>query len=113
MSILVNGSSTDKFFLQKGLRYGDPLSPFLFLIVTEGLSCPLKKAEVTRAFDDVQMGKEKILKSHSQLADDTTFLGRASVKNAKTMKRILRLFEIASGLKVNFHKSSLRGTTCQ
>jgi hypothetical protein len=44
MSILVNGSPTNDFKVSKGLRQGDPLSPFLFLIVAEGLAGMMKLA---------------------------------------------------------------------
>jgi hypothetical protein len=47
--------------------------------------------------------------SHLQYADDTLCIGEASVENLWTMKAILRGFELASGLKVNFWKSSLIG----
>ncbi|MCI10394.1 LINE-1 reverse transcriptase like, partial [Trifolium medium] len=44
MSLLVNGSPTSEFNVGKGLRQGDPLSPFLFLIVAEGLTGLMRKA---------------------------------------------------------------------
>jgi hypothetical protein len=44
MSIMVNGSPTDDFKVGRGLRQGDPLSPFLFLIVVEGLAGMMHKS---------------------------------------------------------------------
>jgi hypothetical protein len=41
-SVLVNGSPTDEFPLERGLRHGDPLSPFLFLLAVEGLNLMMK-----------------------------------------------------------------------
>ncbi|XP_057440482.1 uncharacterized protein LOC130732451 [Lotus japonicus] len=42
-----------------------------------------------------------------QFADDTIFIGEASIQNLVVLKSILRCFELCSGLKVNFHKSKL------
>lgn len=47
--------------------------------------------------------------SHLQYADDTLCIGVPSVENLWTLKALLQGFELASGLKVNFHKSSLIG----
>jgi len=44
-----------------------------------------------------------------QFADDTLFLCEDSFSNVVTLKAILRGFELASGLKINFHKSKLAG----
>lgn len=43
-SVMINGSLTDEFHLERGLRQGYSLSPFLFLLAAEGLSIMLKKA---------------------------------------------------------------------
>ncbi|KAA8524232.1 hypothetical protein F0562_010655 [Nyssa sinensis] len=48
ISMLVNGSPIDEFGMGKGLRQGDPLSPFLFLMVAEGLNILFKRAKELR-----------------------------------------------------------------
>lgn len=49
LSILVNGSPTKDFEVSKGLRQGDQLSPFLFLVVAEGL---VNMVEKTRSLGE-------------------------------------------------------------
>lgn len=55
------------------------------------------------------MGNSDVVVSHLQYADDTLLIGEAYDENLWVMKCILRCFEIVSGLKVNFFKSSLVG----
>ena len=59
---------------------------------------------------DIQLwalvGTNKVEISLLQYADNTMFFGEASMENVRTIKAILRAFELASGLKINFAKSS-------
>ncbi|MCH93700.1 LINE-1 reverse transcriptase like [Trifolium medium] len=77
MSVLVNGSPTADFKVERGLRQGDPLSPFLFLIVAEGLAGMMRKA--------VEIGKFKGYRINNsiqfqilQFADDTILMGEVT-----------------------------------
>ena len=57
MSILVNGSPTKPFLMQRELRQGDPLSPFLFVIVAEVLNRMISKAKEVGLIEGLQVGK--------------------------------------------------------
>jgi hypothetical protein len=109
LSVLVNGSPTKEIHIQKGLKQGDPLAPFLFLIVAEGFSGVMRRVVELGSFKGIMVGRDPVLISHLQYADDTLCIGEASVENLWTLKAIFRGFEMASGLKVNFWKSGLSG----
>ena len=109
-SILVNGSPTNEFPLKRGLRQGDPLSPFHFLNVAEGLNVLMTAAMEANLFTGYSVGSTNpIVISHLQFADDTLLMGVKSWANGRTLRAVLFLFEAMSGLKVNFHKSMLFG----
>ena len=108
--MLVNGSPTDEFPLERGIRQGDPLSPFLFLLAAEGLNVLMKALVETGTFIGYKVGgANSVVVSHLQFADDTLLIGKKSWANVRAMRAGLVLFEAMSGLKVNFHKSSLVG----
>jgi hypothetical protein len=109
MSVLVNGSPTEEINIHRGLKQGDPLAPFLFLLVAEGLGGLMKKAVDLNRFSGFQVGRGGAIISHLQYADDTLCIGEATTENLWALKAILRGFEMVSGLKVNFWKSNIMG----
>jgi hypothetical protein len=108
MSVLINGSPTVDFKVARGLRQGDPLSPFLFLIVVEGLAGLMRRAVDIGKFKGYQVNSN-IRFQMLQFADDTILMGEGTQANLWTIKTLLRSFELVSGLKINFVKSKLYG----
>nr|GEV01452.1 RNA-directed DNA polymerase, eukaryota, reverse transcriptase zinc-binding domain protein [Tanacetum cinerariifolium] len=108
-SVLVNGSPTKKFALERGIRQGDHLSPFLFLIVAESLNVAMQEVVQGGLFDGVKVGEDGIEVSHLQYANDTIFVGDWNRRNIISLMKLLKCFQMASGLKVNLNKSTLFG----
>ncbi|KAJ0805669.1 putative RNA-directed DNA polymerase [Helianthus annuus] len=108
-SVLVNGSPTMEFDCARGLRQGDPVSPFLFLIAMEALSGIMKKASEVGLFQGIRCSNFGMTLTHFLYADDVVFLGEWSTLNVLNLRRILRCFYLSSGLKVNLSKCSLYG----
>lgn len=100
-SVLFNGSPTVEFSMEKGVRQGDPLSPFLFIITVEGLNIAMEEAFNKNIFRGIKLPNNDPTISHLQYADNVIFLGSWSIDNARNLIIILRCFEFSSGLKVN------------
>jgi hypothetical protein len=113
MSVLVNGSPTEEINIKRGLKQGDPLAPHLFLLVAEGMGDLMRKAVEIDKFKPFRVGNEGVMVSLLQYTDDTLCIREVTVENLWTLKAVLRAFELASGLKVNFWKSSIIGVNME
>jgi len=98
------------FLLKRGLRQGDPLSPFLFLLAAEGLNVMMTSMVENDLFTGYGVGHANAtVVSHLQFADDTLLLAAKSWANVRALRAVLSLFVVMSSLKVNYHKSLLVG----
>nr|GEV81841.1 RNA-directed DNA polymerase, eukaryota [Tanacetum cinerariifolium] len=106
--VLVNGSPTIEFPFHCGLKQGDPLSPYLFILIMESLNMSFTHAIDEGVFKGVHLhGLTSI--SHLFYADDVMFIGEWSDDNLKGIINILQCFFLASGLKINIQKSQVLG----
>nr|GEX45143.1 RNA-directed DNA polymerase, eukaryota, reverse transcriptase zinc-binding domain protein [Tanacetum cinerariifolium] len=106
-SILINGSPTAEFNLQRGLRQGDPISPFLFILVMEGLHVAIKAAINAGLFYDAKLHSFHV--SYLFFADDVLLLEELSSVNVSNLVNLLNCFYKVSGLKLNLHNCNLFG----
>lgn len=104
---MLNGEDSAYFKTGKGLRQGDPLSPFLFNLVGNGLSRMLAKATnkglVRGLLEDFKPGGIVSL----QNANDTILFSIAEDSALRNIKCVLMWYEQISGMCINFHKSEL------
>lgn len=91
----------------RGLRQGDPLSPYLFLICAEGLGALIKKAHEGNVIHGVSIARKAPLITHLFFADDSMIFGRASVRDAEAILGILKHYESLSGQMVYMDKSEV------
>lgn len=109
LSILINGSPTKEFEMKRGARQGDPLSPFLFIVAMESLNIAIRVACQKGIFRGITVPHSETTISHLFYVDDALFVGEWNQDNIKNLARVLRCFQVASGLKVNFSKSRVFG----
>ncbi|GJT47678.1 RNA-directed DNA polymerase, eukaryota [Tanacetum coccineum] len=107
-SILVNGSPTEEFQFHKGLKQGDPLSPFLFILVMESLHISFQRVVDAGLIKGNVLGLT-LQHSHMFYVDDAVFVGQWSDANIDTLVHVLDCFHRASGMRINMNKSSKVG----
>ncbi|KAL9686472.1 hypothetical protein QQ045_023932 [Rhodiola kirilowii] len=105
-SVLINGSLEGYFKSNRGIRQGDPSSPYLFTLVMEVLSRILGQCRQSNEF--VFHPKcARISLSHLMFADDIIIFSKADLGSLMKIKEALSLFHSWSGLEVNGNKSAI------
>nr|GEV43129.1 ribonuclease H-like domain-containing protein [Tanacetum cinerariifolium] len=135
-SILIIGSLTKEFKLERGLRQGDPLFPFLFIIAVEALNIAILEATNYNIFYGFKIAWEKVLSPHNKggigigrlstslIEDFTTSASSGPWSRIMKLKTDLNLIgidlpmlfkkKVANGQNTRFwHDNSLRGVPLQ
>jgi hypothetical protein len=102
-----NSEDTYMFVPTRGLRQGDPLSPYLFLLCAEGLSSLLLYEEEVGGIDGLRVCRNAPSVSHLLFADDSLILMKADITNATSLQHILDTYCANSGQMVSLAKSSI------
>jgi hypothetical protein len=112
-AVKFNGTLLDSFEPSRGLRQGDPLSPFLFLFVADGLSSLLNKGINENAISPIKVCRRAPGVSHLLFADDTLLFFKANQDEAIHVRQVLDIYASSTGQLINPSKCSLLfGETC-
>ncbi|KAL0374642.1 UNVERIFIED_CONTAM: putative mitochondrial protein [Sesamum radiatum] len=105
-SFVLSGIQFGSISPQRGLRQGDPLSPYLFLLCTESLSSLFRVAADQGTVPRVAVCRGAPPISHLLFADDTMVFCPARLPTVLNVRHILDIYKLASGQEINLHKSS-------
>ncbi|CAA7050644.1 unnamed protein product [Microthlaspi erraticum] len=104
---LINGSAQGHVTPSRGLRQGDPLSPYVFILCSEVLSGLCNKAQQEGTLPGIRVATRSPRVNHLLFADDTMFFCRSDTKSCIELMKIIHKYEAASGQKINKAKSAI------
>jgi hypothetical protein len=103
----VNGELIEEIVSGRGLRQGDPLSPYLFLICAEAFSGLLNATEHRGDIRGISVCPEAPSINHLLFADDSLLLFKLDGQSTNHLRNILNLYEVCLGQIINKDKSSI------
>ncbi|XP_013674098.1 uncharacterized protein LOC106378528 [Brassica napus] len=106
-TVLMNGEEFGHITPERGIRQGDPLSPFLFILCAEALVHVMNRAEQQGLITGMKLTRNCPSVQHLLFADDSLFLCRARLSECTEFLRCLKLYEDSSGQVINFQKSAV------
>ena len=106
-NVLINGEPKGNIIPTRGIRQGDPLSPFMFIILTEALISQIHGAEREGRLTGLKIARDSPPVSHLLFADDSLFFCKAEPQQCRELMRIISEYGRASGQQLNAAKSSV------
>ena len=106
-AVMFNGVKSEVFKPSRGIRQGDPISPYLFLLAAKGLSCLLKSQNQSSQLSGIKVAPSAPPVNHLLFADDSLLFFRASINGAEVGSNLLDTYCSASGQRINREKSSM------
>ncbi|GAU40243.1 hypothetical protein TSUD_219530 [Trifolium subterraneum] len=106
-TVLMNFERVGPIHPGRGLRQGDPLSPYLFILVAEGLTSLINKAVAQGDLHGVKICRGAPMVSHLLFADDCFLFCRANLSESQKLMEVLKTYENASGQEINLSKSEV------
>lgn len=103
--VFVNGQPSSDFKPERGLRQGDPFSPYLFVLCADVMSRLLRKEAGMGGIHGIQVARNAPKLTHLLFVDDSLLFTRAIVKEIEFLMDVLKTYQEASGQLINFDKS--------
>ena len=104
-SVLINGEAIGNISPSRGIKQGDPFSPYLFLLCAEGFSTLIHEAAMNQQINGISICRGYPLMTHLFFANDNLLFCKAKEQECHALVNILNRYEEASGQKINTDKS--------
>ncbi|KAL9235614.1 hypothetical protein vseg_010359 [Gypsophila vaccaria] len=106
-SVLLNGRPSRALTPERGLRQGDPLSPFLFILCAEAFSKLIAREVHRKGIEGIKICRGAPTITHLFFVDDSILFCKANLVNANNIVKIIRQYEEVSGQRINMTKSEI------
>ncbi|PWA65154.1 hypothetical protein CTI12_AA306500 [Artemisia annua] len=107
MDLMINGDSIGTIKPSRVIHQGDPMSPYLFIIVADVLSRLINNAMQNSILTGIKMSRNCPVISHIFFADDSLFFLKAKISECDYLLELINRYCEASGQRINFSKSEV------
>jgi hypothetical protein len=105
--ILINGNPSPSFRPHRGIRQGDPLSPYLFILCADVLSSLISQLQTNNKIKGIAIAPSAPHITHLFFVDDSILFCRAKIKEANNIMNVLKEYQRISGQQINLNKSAM------